>query len=63
VPIAPVEDGMGAAIVRAMALWLRILLWGVVVLVPGGAVLLPILARDALQRRARLLPSLAQGQH
>lgn len=33
-----------------MALWLRVLLWMVVALVPGGMLLLPVLVGDALRR-------------
>ncbi len=35
-----------------MALWLRILLWSLVVVVPGGVLLTPILAADAVRRRS-----------
>ena len=37
-----------------MALWLRIVLWLVVAIVPGGLVLLPLLVGDELRRRKAL---------
>ena len=45
-----------------LPLWLRIILWVVVAVVPGGMLLLPILARDALRRRSHELPLLATGE-
>jgi len=41
-----------------MAPWLRVLLWIVVLVVPGGLALLPVLAVD--MRRSRM-KALAQG--
>ena len=34
-----------------MALWLRVLCWAAVIVVPGGSLLLPLLLHDALARR------------
>jgi hypothetical protein len=45
-----------------MPVWIRVLLSLIVVVVPGGMKLLPVLARDALRRRARELPQLAQAR-
>ncbi len=45
-----------------LPLWLRIILWVVVAVVPGGMLLLPVLARDALRRHSRELPLLAIGE-
>jgi hypothetical protein len=45
-----------------MPLWLRVILWILVAVVPGGMLLLPILARDALRRRTRELPFMATSQ-
>ncbi len=45
--------GTAPATEAGMALWLRILLWSLVVVVPGGVLLTPILAADAVRRRSR----------
>jgi hypothetical protein len=39
---------------------LRALLWLVIILVPGGFLLLAVLAADSLQRRIRELPRVAE---
>lgn len=46
-------NGVGTrrALFRRMAVWLRIVLWVVVAVVPGGLLLLPILIRDEVRRR------------
>lgn len=38
----------------------RVLLWILVVVAPGGVLLLPILAADALKRRGASVPALAE---
>lgn len=40
---------------------LRALLWLVIILVPGGMLLLGVLAADTLQRRLREAPRVAEG--
>jgi hypothetical protein len=46
--------------IRRMPIWLRVILWIVVAVVPGGMLLLPVLARDAPRRRSHELPLLAK---
>jgi hypothetical protein len=40
--------------VLEMAPWLRVILWVAAVVVPGGMLLVPLLAADALRRRRSL---------
>lgn len=41
-------------LLRAMSPWLRALLWVLVVVAPGGVLLLPLIAADSLRQRNRV---------
>ena len=45
---------------RGMAPAWRVLLWILVVIAPGGVLLLPLLAADALRRRTAAVPAISE---
>ena len=52
--VAPLAAGTFAALPGSqMAAFIRVLLWMAVVVAPGGVLLLPLLAADALRQRSK----------
>jgi len=58
-----VDAGLTIATHLAMALWFRLLMWIVVLIVPGGLLLLPVLVGDAWKRRKAATKRAPMSRH